>query len=97
DWEFSGNAAHLVETTEDSLSGAPVTQTLATVPLTSAPNNTIWLRMVKHGPRDGVGTLRRVLAEVKCLSPVLRPAKCQIQAKRGQGRPDPPSGFAHAS
>jgi beta-glucosidase len=51
DWEFSGNAAHLVETTEDSLSGAPVTQTLATVPLTSAPNNTIWLRMVKHGPR----------------------------------------------
>jgi alpha-glucuronidase len=51
DWEFSGKAAHLVETTEDSLSGAPVTQSLATLPLASAPGNTIWLRMVKHGPR----------------------------------------------
>lgn len=51
DWEFSGNAAHLVETSEDSLSGTPVTQVLATVPLASAPGNTIWLRMVKHGPR----------------------------------------------
>jgi beta-glucosidase len=51
DWEFSGNAAHLVETTEDSLSGTPVTQVLATVALASTPGNTVWLRMVKHGPR----------------------------------------------
>jgi alpha-glucuronidase len=51
DWEFSGGVAHLVETTEDSLSGTPITQVLASVPTTGLLGNSVWLRMVKHGPR----------------------------------------------
>jgi beta-glucosidase len=53
DWEFSGGAARLSETSEDSLSGAPVVQVLTTIP--TAPvlgtASTVWLRMVKKGPR----------------------------------------------
>jgi alpha-glucuronidase len=53
DWEFSGGVARLAETTEDSLSGTPVTQVLATLPTANliGSNNTVWLRMVKNGPR----------------------------------------------
>jgi beta-xylosidase len=52
DWEFSSGAARLSETTEDSLSGAPVNQVLTTVPTAGLVNDdTVWLRMVKDGPR----------------------------------------------
>jgi beta-glucosidase len=52
DWEFSLGAARLSETTEDSLSGAPVNQVLTTIPTAGLVNgDTIWLRMVKDGPR----------------------------------------------
>ena len=51
DWEFSGGVARLAETTEDSLSGLPITQVLATLPTAGLLGNTVWLRMVKHGPR----------------------------------------------
>jgi beta-glucosidase len=53
DWEFSGGAARLSETSEDSLSGAPVVQVLATIPTAPALGTatTVWLRMVKKGPR----------------------------------------------
>jgi alpha-glucuronidase len=41
-----------VETTEDSLSGTPVTQTLTTIPTSGVlSSDTVWLRMVKQGPR----------------------------------------------
>jgi beta-glucosidase len=50
DWENSSGSDHLVETTEDSLSGAPVSQTLAVYPI-AARRDTVWLRMVKSGPR----------------------------------------------
>lgn len=52
DWEFSSGAPALVLTQEDSLSGSPVTQTLTSVPTTGAvPGDTVWLKMVKTGPR----------------------------------------------
>ena len=53
DWEFSSGAARLSETTEDSLSGAPVTQVLTTLPTAGivGGNQTVWLRMTKTGPR----------------------------------------------
>ena len=51
DWEYSSGAARLSETTEDSLSGTPVTQLLTTIPTGSLLGNTVWLRMVKVGPR----------------------------------------------
>ena len=52
DWEFSSGAARLSETTEDSLSGSPVTQVLTTIPTTGLlTGDTLWLRMVKDGPR----------------------------------------------
>jgi beta-glucosidase len=50
-WQFSGGVAQLVETTEDSLSGTPVTQTLAAVPTAGLLSDTVWLRMMKVGPR----------------------------------------------
>jgi beta-glucosidase len=53
DWEFSSGAARLSETVEDSLSGAPVTQVLTTLPTAGiiGDNQTVWLRMTKTGPR----------------------------------------------
>lgn len=51
DWEYSNGAAELAETTEDSLSGAPVDQVLASIPTAGLLGNTVWLRMVKRGPR----------------------------------------------
>jgi beta-glucosidase len=52
DWEFSSGAARLSETTEDSLSGAPVNQVLTTIPTAGlVSGDTVWLRMVKDGPR----------------------------------------------
>jgi beta-glucosidase len=52
DWEFSSGAARLSETTEDSLSGSPVTQVLTTIPTAGLlSGDTLWLRMVKVGPR----------------------------------------------
>jgi beta-glucosidase len=52
DWEYSGGAAQLVETTEDSLSGTLVTQVLASIPTSGLlDGDTVWLRMVKQGPR----------------------------------------------
>jgi beta-glucosidase len=53
DWEFSSGAARLSERTEDSLSGAPVTQVLTTLPTAGVigDNQTVWLRMTKNGPR----------------------------------------------
>ena len=51
DWEYSLGAARLSETTEDSLSGAPVTQWLATVKTAGRLGNKLWLRMVKSGSR----------------------------------------------
>ncbi len=45
DWEPGG----LVETTEDNLSAAPTSQTLATYPI-SRSHGTVWLRMAKRGP-----------------------------------------------
>jgi beta-glucosidase len=53
DWEFRTGAARLSETIEDSLSGTAVSQVLTTIP--TAPlfgtATTVWLRMVKTGPR----------------------------------------------
>ena len=40
-----------METTEDSLSGTPATQVLTTIPTAGILSNTVWLRMVKVGPR----------------------------------------------
>jgi regulation of enolase protein 1 (concanavalin A-like superfamily) len=53
DWEYRAGVAQLVETIEDSLSGAPVTQTLASVPTDPilGAGRTVWLRMRKRGPR----------------------------------------------
>ncbi len=52
DWEYSSGAAQLSETTEDSLSGTPVTQVLTTIPTAGLlSGDTISLRMVKNGPR----------------------------------------------
>jgi regulation of enolase protein 1 (concanavalin A-like superfamily) len=51
DWEFDPGGAHLVETTTDSLSGAAVSQILATTSTAGMFRNTVWLRMVKRGPR----------------------------------------------
>jgi beta-glucosidase len=51
DWEFGPGGAQLVETTTDSLSGAAVPQVLATIPTAGRFGNTVWLRMVKRGPR----------------------------------------------
>jgi beta-glucosidase len=51
-WEYSGGVAQLYETTQDSLSGAPVNQVLTTIPTAGVlTSTTLWLRMVKHGPR----------------------------------------------
>jgi beta-glucosidase len=50
-WEYSSGVAQLVETTEDSLSGTPATQVLTTIPTAGILSNTVWLRMVKVGPR----------------------------------------------
>ena len=51
DWEYDGGAARLVETTTDSLSGSPVSQVLASIPTAGRIASTVWLRMVKQGPR----------------------------------------------
>lgn len=51
DWEYSSGAARLSETSTDNLSGAPVTQVLATIPTTGRLGSTVWLRMVKRGQR----------------------------------------------
>jgi beta-glucosidase len=51
DWENSGGTPQLALTTEDSLSGAPVSQVLATLPTTGRIGSTVWLRMVKSGAR----------------------------------------------
>jgi beta-glucosidase len=51
DWEYSGGAARLSETIEDSLSGTPTTQVLTTIPTAGVvTGTTLWLRMVKTGP-----------------------------------------------
>jgi beta-glucosidase len=50
-WEYSSGVAQLAETTEDSLSGTPVNQVLTTIPTAGLLSNTVWLRMVKIGPR----------------------------------------------
>jgi beta-glucosidase len=52
-WEFSGGAPRLAETIEDDRSGGPITQVLATLPTAAVLGDatTLWLRMVKHGPR----------------------------------------------
>jgi beta-glucosidase len=50
-WEYSSGVAQLAETTEDSLSGTPVTQILTTIPTAGLLSNTVWLRMAKIGPR----------------------------------------------
>lgn len=47
DWEPSG----LVETVADSLSGIPVRETVATYPIAGRLGDTVWLRIVKRGPR----------------------------------------------
>jgi beta-glucosidase len=51
DWEYSSGAARLSESTENTLSGSPVTQLLTTVPTAGRMGSTVWLRLVKHGPR----------------------------------------------
>jgi beta-glucosidase len=51
DWEYDPGGAQLVETTTDSLSGAPVSQVLAAIPTAGRIANTVWLRIVKRGPR----------------------------------------------
>jgi beta-glucosidase len=51
DWEFDSGGPQLVETTTDSLSGTAVSQILASVPTAGRLRNTVWLRMVKQGPR----------------------------------------------
>jgi beta-glucosidase len=52
DWEYdAGSGAQLVETTTDSLSGAPVSQVLATARTAGVVGHTVWLRMIKRGPR----------------------------------------------
>lgn len=65
DWEYSGGTARLSETSEDSLSGSPVTHALASIPTTGLLSTSVWLRMVKHGPgyttyysRDGAHFMR---------------------------------------
>jgi regulation of enolase protein 1 (concanavalin A-like superfamily) len=64
-WEYRGGAASLTETSEDSLSGAPVTQVLARVPTAGMIGATVSLRMTKHGSQyttywsaDGVSWVR---------------------------------------
>jgi regulation of enolase protein 1 (concanavalin A-like superfamily) len=49
DWEYSGGAASLTETSENGLSGAPVTQVLTRVPTAGTIAATVWLRMTKRG------------------------------------------------
>jgi beta-glucosidase len=49
DWEGVAGTNALVETTEDNLSGKPVSQTLAAYPV-GGRGTTVWLRMVKSGP-----------------------------------------------
>ena len=52
DWEFSAGIPRLALTQENSLSGSPVTQSLAAVPTAGVvPGDTVWLKMVKTGPR----------------------------------------------
>jgi hypothetical protein len=51
DWENAGGTPQLALTSEDSLSGAPVSQVLATLPTTGRIGTTVWLRMVKSGAR----------------------------------------------
>jgi regulation of enolase protein 1 (concanavalin A-like superfamily) len=52
DWEYDpGSGARLVETTTDSLSGSPVSQVLATASTAGVVGHTVWLRMIKRGPR----------------------------------------------
>jgi beta-glucosidase len=54
DWEYSGGAAQLAETTSDNqnVSGQQVTQVLTTIPTAGLlSTNTVWLAMNKIGPR----------------------------------------------
>jgi beta-glucosidase len=50
-WEYTAGAARLTETTEDSRSGIPVTQTLVSRPTSPQMGRTVWLKMVRRGPR----------------------------------------------
>jgi beta-glucosidase len=51
DWEYRSGAPRLTETSTDSLSGAPVGQILASLPTAGRIGTSVWLRMVKRGPR----------------------------------------------
>jgi beta-glucosidase len=51
-WQYgSSGPPQIAEVTTDSLSGAPVSQVLASVPTAGRLGNTVWLRMVKRGQR----------------------------------------------
>ncbi len=50
DLEYGSGGTQLSETSADSLSGTPITQVVATLP-TPPSATTVWLRMVKRGPR----------------------------------------------
>jgi beta-glucosidase len=50
-WENVGGTAQITLTTDDNLSGAPVSQVLATLPTAGRIGNTVWLRIVKAGQR----------------------------------------------
>jgi beta-glucosidase len=49
--ENMSGTANLAFTTDDNLSGGPVSQVLATFPNVATLGNTLWLRMVKSGQR----------------------------------------------
>lgn len=50
-WGFSSGADRFTETSQDTLSGHPVTQTLVSERTSPQMPHTLWLRMVKRGPR----------------------------------------------
>ncbi len=50
-WENVGGTPQLTVTTEDNLSGAPVSQLLAAIPTAGRIGNTVWLRIAKSGAR----------------------------------------------
>jgi beta-glucosidase len=50
-WAYTAGAARLTETTEDSRSGTPITQTLVSGPTSPQIGHSVWLKMVRRGPR----------------------------------------------
>ncbi|HEX6745578.1 MAG TPA: hypothetical protein VF087_15230, partial [Solirubrobacteraceae bacterium] len=67
DWEFGGGVARLNETSEDSLSGAPVVQVLTTIP--TAPIFGTRVDRVAEDGQEGAAPHHVVLDQRHRLSP----------------------------